>query len=370
VKDTNPKSEISNLKSFGHERLREFVSRVFVHHGVPADEATKAADVLVTSDLRGIDSHGVARLPWYHEFLGNGRINPRPNVTIVRESPSSATVDGDNGLGLVVGPKANAIALEKAEKVGTGWVSVRNSNHYGIAGYYVLEALRRDAIGWAMTNASSQVAPLWSAQRMMGTNPIAIAFPGLEEPPIVIDMATAVVAYGKIEIARRKGESIPEGWALDSTGKTNTDPNALGPDYALLPLGSDREHGGHKGYCLAAMVDILCAVLSGASWGPFAPGFVSGLVIPQGQVGHGIGHFFGAMKLEAFLDPTEFKRQIDHWIRTFRAARPVPGTSGPLIPGDPEREAEAQRRRDGIPLILPVVESLRQISRETGVPLE
>lgn len=352
------------------DRLREFCARVFVHHGVPADDAAKAADVLVTGDLRGIDSHGVARFHYYHDFLKDGRINARPNLQIVRESPSTATVDGDNGLGLVVGPKSNAIALEKSDRVGTGWVTVRRSNHYGIAGYYPLEALRHEAIGWAMTNASSQVAPLWGANRMLGTNPIAIAFPGLEEPPIVIDMATSVVAYGKIEVARRKGEPIPAGWVLDSTGVTSTDPTALGPDYALLPLGSDREHGGHKGYCLAAMVDILCAALSGASWGPFAPGFVSGFVIPQGRVGHGIGHFFGAMKIEAFIDPTEFKRQIDHWIRTFRAARPAAGTSGPLIPGDPERHCEQVRGRDGIPLLPVVLENLRRVSQETGVLLE
>lgn len=361
---------MTNDQLFPADQLREFCSRVFSHHGVPPPDAAKAADVLVTSDLRGIDSHGVARLSFYHDFLADGRLNARPNIQIVRESPSTATVDGDNGMGLVIGPKANDIALEKAEKVGTGWVAVRRSNHYGIAGYYPLEALRRDAIGWAMTNASTQVAPLWGADRMLGTNPIAIAFPGLEEPPIVIDMATSVVAYGKIEVARRKGTTIPAGWVLDSTGTTTTDPNALGEGYALLPLGSDREHGGHKGYCLASMVDILSAVLSGASWGPFAPSFVAGPAVPQGRVGHGIGHFFGVMKIEAFIDPTEFKRQIDHWIRTFRAARPAAGFSGPLIPGDPEREAESLRGREGIPLLPTIVEGLRRVSKDTGVPLE
>lgn len=365
-----PTSDGYDPQFLSADRLREFCTRVFAHHGVPAAEAGRAADVLVTSDLRGIDSHGVARLVFYHDFLSNGRINARPNLQIVRETPSTATVDGDNGLGLVVGPKANDIALAKADQVGSGWVTVRRSNHYGIAGYYPLEALRRDSIGWAMTNASSQVAPLGGADRMIGTNPIAIAFPGLEEPPIVIDMATSVVAYGKIEVARRKGEAIPAGWALDSSGVTTTDPNALGEKYALLPLGSDREHGGHKGYCLAAMVDILCAVLSGASWGPFAPHFVSSVVVPQGQVGHGIGHFFGAMRINAFIDPPEFKRQIDHWIRTFRAARPAAGTSGPLIPGDPEREAEALRGREGIPILPPVMGTLRRVAQETGVPLE
>ena len=180
-------------------------TRVFRHFGVPEADARQAADVLATSDLRGIDSHGVARLHTYFDMLTLGRINPRPEVRIVRESPSTATVDGDNGLGLVVGPRANAIAMDKAEAVGSGWVSVCNTNHFGIAGYYPLQALKRDLIGWAMTNATKLVAPLWAAERMLGTNPIAIAFPGKEEPPIVIDMATSAVAYGKIEIAMRKG---------------------------------------------------------------------------------------------------------------------------------------------------------------------
>ena len=191
------------------ERLREFSTRVFIHCGVPEPDARLAADVLATSDLRGIDSHGVARLHTYFDMLALGRINPRPTVKIVRQTPSTATVDGDNGLGLVVGPQANAIAIEKALSVGSGWVSVCNTNHFGIAGYYPLQALKCDLIGWAMTNSSKLVAPLWGAERMLGTNPIAIAFPGLLEPPIVIDMATSATAYGKIEIAQRKASRWP-----------------------------------------------------------------------------------------------------------------------------------------------------------------
>jgi LDH2 family malate/lactate/ureidoglycolate dehydrogenase len=302
-------------------------------------------------------------------MLQLGRIDPKPNITIVRESPSTATVDGGNGLGLVVGPKANAIAMEKALAVGSGWVSVRNTNHYGIAGYYVLQALERDLIGWAMTNTTKFVAPLWGAERLLGTNPIAIAFPGKEEPPIVIDMATSAAAYGKIEIAQRAGKSIPTGWAIDRNGAPTTDPNAMIDGGAQLPLGSDREHGGHKGYGLAVMVDVLSAVLSGANWGPFVPPFALRQEIPTRSVGKGIGHFFGALRIDAFIDKDEFKRQIDDYIRTLRKTRPAPGTSGPLIPGDPERDAEAIRRREGIPLVGPVVEELRDISRQTGIPL-
>src|SRR5256712_4676801 len=252
---------------FPPEQLFEFTTRVFRHLGVPHDDARIAATVLQAADLRGIDSHGVARLHSYFDMLQLGRIDPRPKITVVRESPSTATVDGGNGLGLVVGPKANAIAMEKAVAGGSGWVGVRNTNHYGIAGYYVLEALKRDLIGWSMTNATKLVTPLWGAERMLGTNPIAIAFPGLEEPPIVIDMATSAAAYGKIEIARRAGAPIPTGWAVDRNGAPTTDPNAMIDGGAMLPLGSDRDRGGHKGYGLAGMGDVLSAVLFVAdSW--------------------------------------------------------------------------------------------------------
>lgn len=352
------------------EALSEFVVRVFLHFGVPKKDALEASEALAAADLRGIDSHGVARLHTYFDMLTLGRINPKPEIKIARSTASTATVDGDNGLGLVVGPQANRMAMDMAEKCGSGWVSVCNTNHFGIAGYYVLKALERDLIGWAMTNSTKLVAPLLGAERMLGTNPIAIAFPGKEEPPIVIDMATSATAYGKIEIARRRGEPIPEGWAIDREGKATTDPNEMIAGGAMLPLGSDRERGGHKGYALAMMVDILCGPLSGANWGPFAPPFALRQEIPKRSVGKGIGHFFGAMRIDGFIDADEFKRQIDDYIRAFRASKPAPGTNGPLIPGDPEREAEQVRRKEGVPLILPVVEELRDISQKTGIPFE
>jgi L-2-hydroxycarboxylate dehydrogenase (NAD+) len=355
---------------FPIEALSEFSTRVFLHFGVPKNDALQAAEVLARADLRGIDSHGVARLHTYFDMLTLGRINPKPQVNTMRSTQSTATVDGDNGLGLVVGPQANRIAMDMAEKCGSGWVSVCNTNHFGIAGYYVLQALKRDLIGWAMTNSTKLVAPLWGAERMLGTNPIAIAFPGKEEPPIVIDMATSAAAYGKIEIARRRGEPIPGGWAIDGEGRGTTNPNEMIGGGAMLPLGSERERGGHKGYALAMMVDILCCVLSGANWGPFAPPFALRQEIPKRSVGRGIGHFFGAMRIDGFIEGEQFKRQVDDYIRVFRATKPAPGTNGPLIPGDPEREAEQERRKNGVPLIMPVVEELRDISQQTGIPFE
>jgi len=358
----------SDSQTFAADELHRFAADVFRSFTVPDDEAKIAADVLILADLRGIDSHGIARLRAYAEMLHAGRINPRPKLSIVRETPSTATVDGDNGLGLVVGPRANAIAMEKADTVGTGWVAVRGSNHYGIAGYYVLEALQRDQIGWSMTNTTKMVAPLFGAERMLGTNPIAIAFPGLKEPPVVIDMATTAAAFGKVEMAIRRGTGIPEGWAIGANGRPTVDPVEMAERGALLPLGSERQRGGHKGYCLAAMIDLLSGPLSGANWGPFTPSFTLKYPEPPRKVGIGLGHFFGAMKIEAFVDPTEFKRQVDQWIHTMRESRPAPDTDGPLIPGDPEREAEERHRRDGVSLIPAVIEDLQHVSRLTGVP--
>src|SRR5260370_21704480 len=210
---------------FSVEVLRDFSTRVVLRLGVPKTDAVEAADVLASADLRGIDSHGVARLTSYVDLLSEGLINPTPKIKILRSTPSTASIDGDNGLGLVVGPQANKIAMDMADKAGSGWVSIGNSNHFGIAGYYVLKALERDLIGMAMTNSTKLVAPLWGAERMLGTNPIAIALPAKEEPPIVVDMATCAAAYGKIEMARRRAESIPESWGINNQGCGTTTPD-------------------------------------------------------------------------------------------------------------------------------------------------
>jgi LDH2 family malate/lactate/ureidoglycolate dehydrogenase len=303
-------------------------------------------------------------------MLTLGRINPRPNVRVVRELPAAATVDGDNGLGLVVGPRANEVAMDKAAAAGAAVVSVSNTNHFGMAGYYPLMALERGLIGWAACNSTKLVAPLWGAERMLGTNPVAIAFPAGEEPPVVIDFATSAAAYGKVEIARRKGEPIPPGWAVDRDGRPATRPEQMIDGGALLPLGSTREAGGHKGFCLAAAVDVLSCVLSGANWGPFAPPFALRQEEPARGVGRGIGHAFGALRVDGFIDPAEFRRQMDDWVRTMRATRPAPGTGGVVIPGDPEREAAAARAVTGVPLLPAVVADLRAVAADTGIPFE
>jgi L-2-hydroxycarboxylate dehydrogenase (NAD+) len=352
---------------YSAQRLLDFTIDIFIDAGIPDGDARVAAEVLIASDLRGIDSHGIARLFAYADMLHRDRINPTPNIRIVHETPSTATVDGDNGLGLVVGPHSNSIAMNKATNCGSGWVAVRNSNHFGIAGYYVIQSQTVDMIGWAMTNASPWVAPLWGAERRLGTNPIAIAFPGLVEPPVVIDMATSVVAYGKVEIAIRNGQTIPSDWAVDERGQPTTEPESVRDGGALTPLGAQRELGGHKGYCLASMVDLLTGVLPGANWGPHIPSFWPRKGEPDNDSGQGVGHFFGAMRIDGFGPADEFKSRVDDWIRTMRQTKPADGTDGPLIPGDPERHAEIDRRKNGIPLSPGVAKSLEELSRKTGI---
>lgn len=348
---------------FSYHHLREFTHEVFVRMGCSLEHADKASEVLVSADLRGVDSHGVARLSGYVRLWEAGRINPRPDIHIVHETPSTAVVDGDGGLGLIVAPFAMEVALQKAEAVGSGWVSVKHSNHFGIAGYHAMMALERDMIGIAMTNASPLVAPTFAKERMLGTNPIAVAIPADKQPAFVADFATTTAANGKLEILQRKNQQAPYGWIQDKAGASSTDPHELRNGGALLPLGGDREHGSHKGYCLGAIVDIFSAVLSGANYGPWAPPFVSFLPLPPDPVGQGLGHFFGAMRVDAFRPADEFKANMDKWIGRFREASPVNGEQV-LIPGDPEREMEKERREQGIPLLEPVIKDLQEVANK------
>ncbi|MEO5995329.1 MAG: Ldh family oxidoreductase [Chitinophagaceae bacterium] len=353
---------------FSPATLRRFMTSVFEYFSVPYEDAILAADVLAYSDEHGIDSHGIARLKTYVDLLKSKRINPKPTISVIREKGSVATVDGDNGLGLVVSPKCMEISMKKAKEYGSGWVSVCNTNHYGAAGYYPVMALKEDLIGLSMTNTTAGVVPFNGLEKMLGTNPIAIAFPGLEEPPIIIDFASSAVSYGKVEIAKRKGKTMPAGWCIDREGNSISDPAEMIDGGALLPLGGDEDGGGHKGYCLASLVDILTAVLSGANWGPFAVPFAIHAATANKQVGKGIGHFFGAWDIDGFRDKEEFKKGIDEWIYTMRNTKSQPGKKV-LIPGDPEREAYEIRMKDGIPVNIEVVASLEEIADYTGIKI-
>ncbi|MBT1702116.1 Ldh family oxidoreductase [Chryseosolibacter indicus] len=354
-------------KVFELQRLKDFTYKIFKKIGCPEEQAVLATDVLLNADLRGIDSHGIARLSGYVRLWEAKRVNANPKVKIVHESPSTAVVDGDGGLGLVVAPQAMEIAIKKASVAGTGWVAVKNSNHFGIAGHHAMMALEHDMIGLSMTNASPLVAPTFSVERLLATNPIAIAIPADKQPPFVADFATTTAANGKLEILQRKNKDAPEGWIQKKDGSASTNPHELKEGGALIPLGSDREHGSHKGFCLGAWVDIFSAVLSGANYGPWVPPFVAFLAPPADPVGEGIGHFFGAMRIDAFRPAQEFKIHMDNWITRFRSAKTVEGEEKLIIPGDPEREMSIERKKSGIPLNPKVVDDLTELAGRFNV---
>jgi L-2-hydroxycarboxylate dehydrogenase (NAD+) len=353
---------------YPYQHLYEFAIAILRKMGCPEKDSVLAAKVLLSADLRGIDSHGIARLSGYVRLWEAQRINADPSIRILHETPSTAVIDGDSGLGLVVAPHAMQIAIDKAQSVGTGWVSVQHSNHYGIAGYHAMMALDQEMIGISMTNASALVAPTFSVERMLGTNPICVAIPAGEEPAFVADFASTTAANGKLEILQRKGGVAPLGWIQTKNGQPSTDPHELKAGGALLPLGGDREHGSHKGYALAAIVDIFSAVLSGANYGPWVPPFPAYVPMPENMPGNGIGHFFGAMRIDAFRPASDFKKHMDQWIRRFRAAKPVEGKLKVLIPGDPERDMEQHRAQHGIPLLKPVVEDLKFLAEKFHIP--
>src|SRR5690349_12893603 len=354
---------------FSYHRLLAFTHSVFTHIGCSEDDARLASKALLSADLRGIDSHGIARLNGYVRLWEAKRANPVPDIRVVYETPSTAVIDGDGGLGLVVAPFAMDVAIRKAKEVGTGWVSVNHSNHFGIAAYHAMKANEHDMIGIAMTNASPLVAPTFSTERLLGTNPICVTIPAGEEPAFVADLATTTAANGKLEILQRKNLEAPQGWIQDKDGHSSTNAHELKTGGALLPLGGDREHGSHKGYALGAVVDIFSAVLSGANYGPWVPPFPAYVPMPTDMPGKGIGHFFGAMRIDAFRKADEFKQHMDHWIRRFRSAKTVAGEEKVLIPGDPEREMEALRMQDGIPLVGAVETDLIALGEKFGISL-
>ncbi|MGL4630987.1 MAG: Ldh family oxidoreductase [Leadbetterella sp.] len=352
------------------ERVRKFTENIFKKLGCSPAHAKLAADVLIEADLGGVDSHGVARLAGYVRLYDHRRLNPKPNMRILHQSPSTATLDGDKGLGLVVAPYAMQLARKKAKKAGTGWVAIQNSNHFGIAGYHAKLALQDDMIGWAMTHAAPLVVPTFSREKLLGTNPIAVAIPAATEPAFLADFASTAVAYGKLEILQRKGKPAPIGWVQDDMGNPTTNSNAIKDGGGLLPLGGDREHGSHKGYGLGAIVDIFSGVLSGANFGPWVPPFATAGFqgVAAETVGQGTGHFVGAMRIDAFRPADDFKNSMDTWIKRFRSAKAIEGQQV-QIPGDQERNFKAERLKSGLPLDEKVIESLEGLAERFGVRL-
>jgi LDH2 family malate/lactate/ureidoglycolate dehydrogenase len=360
---------VEEKKNISSEVLRSFSEGVFMAMGMPEKDAKLASDVLIAADLGGVDSHGVSRLSGYVGLWEAGRINPTPRINITREHKSVFNVDGDSGLGLVIAPKVMQMAIERTEEFGSGWATIHHSNHFGIAGYHARLALKRDFLGCAMTNATPFVSPARSTEKMLGTNPIAFAVPSNQAFDVVADLATSAVARGKLELARRAEKPIPEGWLQTKEGQSTTNPDDIYDEGALLPLGSDEQHGIHKGYALSAFVDMLTGVISGANYGPWVPPFVSFLPVLENSPGKGLGHFVGAMDLRGFDDIEAIKNRMDHWVQTFKSSTAIDPEKPVLIPGEPEYMSEQTRSKKGIPLNLKVVENLEGLAQKFNLVL-
>ena len=353
-------TDVKASKRIDHERLVRFVQAAFEKLGVPSAEAQIGADALVAADLRGVDTHGVIRFSpqaWYVKWLSEGSMTARPNIRIISESASTALIDGDRGMGMVIGHRAMELAVAKAKQSGIGMVGVRNSRHYGMSAYYAMQTLPHDMIGIAMTNASRQVVPTFGREARFGTNPMCFAVPADKELPFVLDMATTTAAAGKLELAARMEKAIPLGWALNENAQATDDPRVAQKARRLLPLGGSRDSGSHKGYGLAIVVEILCGVLTGT---------LTALNADQDPR----GHFFGAIRIDAFRPLAEFKQDMDRLIQELKSTPPIAGQDRVYVAGEIEFETAEERSERGIPLLPSVLKGLREVGEQLGVPYD
>lgn len=350
--------------------LTDFCCRAFERMGVDAGDAGITAEVLVAADLRGVVSHGVAHLRRYVEGLRSGLIVARPRERVITETPVSATLDAGAGLGPPAGCRAMALAIDKACAVGAGFVTVRRSNHFGIAGYYAMQALAKGCIGLTMTNGAPIAVPTFGRKAALGSNPIAIAAPAGNAFPFVLDMATCAVAQGKVEIATQLGKPIPAGWVIDAEGRPATDSaRALTmlkqkAGGGLLPLGGEGEgFGGHKGYGLALAVELFSALLSGAAVSlETYPKAAEGPPLPAN-----VGHFFGVWRVDCFRPAEEFRQAMDDYQRKLRAVSKLAGQERIYIPGEKEYEAERRHLSEGVPVNAAVAADLRALANELAI---
>ena len=339
---------------FDQGKLTVFAQEVLQKIGMPKDDALLTGSMLTACDLRGVESHGIAHLQMYCNWMKSGKCTINPKIELFDLSATTAVIDGGNSLGFVNGHRAMTEAIKRAEKNGTGFVSVRNSQHFGAATYYAMMALEHDMIGISMTAGGRMMVAPGSTGRAGGLNPIAVAVPAGKKHPFVLDMSTSVVAGGKLEIAKRQGKLIPEGWLVDGEGKAITDLSNVDyrkPEWrgGILPLGGTPALGSYKGFGLSVLVDILCTTLSGAALGTMA------------------NHFFGAIRINGFRPIQEFKNDMDQLIESIESLPPLPGVKKVYVTGGLEEEIVAERTAKGIPLDTAVIQQLRELSAETGV---
>ncbi len=351
------------------ERLQAFMEKVFVRLGVPADDAAVCAEVLITSDLHGIESHGIGRLKMYFDRIREGILNPLTTIDVVRDKGAIAVWDGNHGMGHVIGRKAMLKAIEKAGQSGVGIVAVRNSSHYGIAGYYAKLAVEKGMIGVTFTNARPSIAPTFGTSPMLGTNPICFGAPSDMEYPFLFDAATSISQRGKIEVLAREERETPSGWAIDKEGNPMTDTpkllvDLIRKDAAMIPLGGIGElMGGHKGYGLATMVEILCASLQNGKYLTDLRGFDDN----ENRIPHALGHFFLAMDVEFFTELSDFRKTTGEIMRKLKSAKLARDAEKVFIAGEKEYESIRRVRREGVPVIPNLQKNIRIMQEELGL---
>jgi L-2-hydroxycarboxylate dehydrogenase (NAD+) len=331
--------------------IESFMVKVLMKAGLPKEDAEIVTDVLVQADKLGFDSHGVNRLkPIYLDRINDGILNPVTNLEIVKEGPTTAVVDGHNGMGHVISYKSMQMAIDKAKKYGMGMVAVRNSTHYGFAGYYPLMATKENLIGITGTNARPSIAPTFGVENMLGTNPMTFGIPTDEDFPFLLDCATSITQRGKVEVYARQGKEMPKGWVIDENGESKTNSKEVLEDLiagraAFTPLGGvGEETGGYKGYGYATVVEILSAALQQGAYMKMLMGIKDGKKVP-----YPLGHFFIAIDISAFTEPDDFKRISGSILRDLRASRKMPGENRIYTAGEKEHDTWMYRKDKGVP---------------------
>jgi LDH2 family malate/lactate/ureidoglycolate dehydrogenase len=346
----------SSEQRFPASDLEAFVARTLAAVGLPAPDAEQVARLIILADLRGSDGHGIFRLPQYVRRIRAGGTNVQPNIRAVQETVATALVDGDNGMGHLVMQFAAQVAIRKAERVGVSWVGVRQSNHAGPAALYAMMPLERDMIGIYIAVGSANHMPPWGGMELLlSTNPIAFAIPALEEPPIVLDIATSVTAYGKVKTKAQRGEPMPEGWMIDALGNSLTDPRRAEEGF-LLPI------GGYKGYGLALVFGLLAGTLNGAAFGRDVIDFNKDDTTPTNT-----GQVIVALDITRFSPVEAFKRKVDEVIRDFRNSQRMPGVDQIRLPGEQSHATWLERSALGIPLNDALLNVLEQVATELGI---
>ena len=361
---TNTQAITEDRVRVNPDKLRDFASEVFVKLGVPDEDARMAADVLVYADLRGVETHGMSNNNLgriYTRDIRVGKIDPAAKLSIVRETPVTALVDGNMGLGLSIGVRAMNMAIEKARNSFIGMVAVKNSHHFGAAQYFSMMAVSHGMIGISSTNSNPVVLPTGGREPVYGTNPISVSAPSGDEPTFCLDVGTSAMVFQKLILTTRLGNSIPLGIAADDEGEPTTDPAVAVQSKKLLPLGSTPELGSHKGYGLGMVVDVLCGLLSGHG---------ASIQMEPGPSYGSNGHFFAAIRIDAFRPLEEFQGQMDDMFQRVHGTAPAKGFDKVLVAGDPEHAREKERREQGIPLLPAVIDELKELAKDVDVPWE